>query len=75
LAFDLSMKSHGFWAAEHIHLIQEEPFEVTRDTRRLRIQGKDADAAVGQRVVVPAGTAYSWWNASDEEAELQQGQQ
>jgi quercetin dioxygenase-like cupin family protein len=66
-AFELSVKPHGFVAAEHIHLKQEETFEVTRGTIRFRIHGKEADAVVGQVIVIPAGTPHSWWNASDEE--------
>ena len=66
-AFELSVKPHGFVSAEHIHLKQEETFEVTRGTIRFRINGKEADAVVGQRVVVPSGTPHSWWNESDEE--------
>ena len=67
-AFELSIKPHGFVSAEHIHLKQEEIFEVTRGTIHFRIYGKEADAVAGQRIVVPAGTPHSWWNASDEEA-------
>lgn len=66
-AFELTVKPHGFVAVEHIHLKQEEPFEVTRGTIRFRINGQEADAVVGQSVVVPSGTPHSWWNASDEE--------
>ena len=66
-AFELSIKPHGFVSAEHIHLKQEETFEVTRGTIRFRIHGKEADAVVGQVIVIPAGTPHSWWNASDEE--------
>ena len=67
-AFELSIKPHGFVSVEHIHLKQEEIFEVTRGTIHFRIYGKEADAVAGQRIVVPAGTPHSWWNASDEEA-------
>jgi quercetin dioxygenase-like cupin family protein len=66
-AFELTVKPHGFVAVEHIHLKQEETFEVTRGTIRFRINGQEADAVVGQSVVVPSGTPHSWWNASDEE--------
>jgi quercetin dioxygenase-like cupin family protein len=66
-AFELSVKPHGFVSAEHIHLKQEETFEVTRGTIRFRINGQEADAVVGQGVVVPSGTPHSWWNESSEE--------
>src|SRR5690348_16471753 len=66
-AFELTVKPHGFVAVEHIHLKQEETFEVTRGTIRFRINGQEADAVVGQSVVVPSGTPHSWWIASDEE--------
>ena len=66
-AFELSVKPHGFVSAEHIHLKQEETFEVTRGTIRFRINGKEADTVVGQKVLIPPGTPHSWWNASDEE--------
>src|SRR6266536_760427 len=64
---ELSIKPHGFVSGEHIHPKQEETFEVTKGTMRFRIAGKEADAHVGQVVVIPAGTLHSWWNASDEE--------
>ena len=66
-AFELTVSPHGFVSAEHVHLKQEETFEVIRGTIRFRINGHEADAIVGQRVVVPSGTPHSWWNASDEE--------
>ena len=69
-AFELSIKPHGFVSAEHIHLKQEEIFEVTRGTIRFRIHGKEADVVVGQSVVVPAGTPHTLWNASDEEVAM-----
>jgi mannose-6-phosphate isomerase-like protein (cupin superfamily) len=66
-AFELSVEPRGFVSAEHVHLKQEETFEVIRGTIRFRINGQEADAAVGQRVVVPSGTPHSWWNESSEE--------
>jgi quercetin dioxygenase-like cupin family protein len=69
-AFELSLKPHGFVSAEHIHLKQEETFEVTRGTIRFRITGKEVGAVVGQRVVVPPGTPHTLWNASDEEVAM-----
>jgi quercetin dioxygenase-like cupin family protein len=69
-AFELSVKPHGFVSAEHIHLKQEEAFEVTRGTIRFRINGQEMDTATGQKVVIPPGTRHILWNASDEEASM-----
>ena len=69
-AGDIIDKPHVFVSAEHIHLKQEEIFEVTMGTIRFRIHGKEADVVVGQSVVVPAGTPHTLWNASDEEVAM-----
>ena len=49
-----------------MHPKQEETFEVTKGTIRFRINGREADTIVGQKVVIPSVTLHSWWNASDE---------
>lgn len=64
---ELTVKPHGFVSGEHTHPKQEETSKVTKGTVRFRINGKEADAQVGQQVVIPAGTLHSWWNASEEE--------
>jgi quercetin dioxygenase-like cupin family protein len=64
---EVTIDPHGFVTGEHIHPRQEETFEVTKGRMRFSIAGKEADAHVGQVVVIPAGVPHSWWNASDEE--------
>jgi hypothetical protein len=61
-AFELSIKPHGFVSAEHIHLKQEEIFEVTRGTIHFRINGKrptqslDRESWFQQELLVAGGT-------------------
>ncbi|GCE29805.1 hypothetical protein KDA_52890 [Dictyobacter alpinus] len=66
-AFELYARPHGAVAAEHIHPMQEEIFEVVKGTMRFSINGKQSDALAGEKVSVPPGTRHSWWNESNEE--------
>ena len=57
----------AFVAAEHIHPLQEERFEVIAGTLRGRVAGKELSSGPGTTVVVPKGTPHVWWNSGDEE--------
>ena len=57
---DLDLSPTAFLAAEHIHLCQEERFEVLQGRIRLRCAGQETDRGPGEIVVVPAGSPHSW---------------
>jgi quercetin dioxygenase-like cupin family protein len=70
LQADLIVKPHGFVAAEHIHALQEERFEVVSGSIRLRMKGAENDVHAGEIVTIPPGIPHSWWNAGDQEAHV-----
>jgi len=70
LQAELIVQPHGFAAAEHIHPIQEERFEVVAGGIKMRVNGVVSDLLTGQKATVSAGTPHVWWNASDQEARV-----
>lgn len=70
LQAEFFMKGGGFVAAEHVHVQQEERFEVLSGTARFRMRGQERDVGAGETIVIPAGTPHVWWNPSEEEAHL-----
>lgn len=64
---DFYMQPGGFVAAEHIHPLQEERFEVISGTLRGRVAGKEVSGGPGEQLVVPAGTPHVWWNSGADE--------
>lgn len=64
---DAYFQSGAFVAAEHIHPLQEERFEVISGTLRGRVAGKELSGNPGDKFVVPAGTPHTWWNSGDDE--------
>lgn len=71
LQMDYTMQPHGFVAAQHVHPLQEERFEVLAGTASF-LSGTEPERKVsaGETLVVPAGTPHIWWNPGDEEAHL-----
>lgn len=64
---DIFVQPGGFVAAEHIHPLQNEHFEVISGTLRGRIAGKELTSGPGEKFDVPAGTPHVWWNSGDDE--------
>lgn len=64
------LKPRGFVAAEHIHPLQEERFEILAGTVGFRINGAQRQVHPGDHLVVPAGTPHIWWNDGDEEVHV-----
>jgi quercetin dioxygenase-like cupin family protein len=64
---DVFIQPHGFVAAEHIHPLLEERFEVISGTLSGRVGGKELTGSPGDKIVVPAGTPHVWWNSGDVE--------
>ena len=67
LQADLYVAPGGFVAAEHVHPMQEERFEVLAGVLRLHIDGKEKTMRTGEIEVVPAGRPHVWWNGGQEE--------
>ncbi|HET7767955.1 MAG TPA: cupin domain-containing protein [Chloroflexota bacterium] len=64
---DIHVRPKGFVAAEHIHPLQEERFEILSGTLRGTAAGQPLAGGPGDRLVVPAGTPHLWWNAGEDE--------
>ncbi len=64
---DLYLQPGAFVAAEHIHPLQEERFEIIAGTLRGRVAGREFASGPGESVVVPKGAPHVWWNAGDQE--------
>ncbi len=60
---DLYLQPGAFVAAEHIHPLQVEHFEVISGTLRGRVAGKEVSGGPGEQLVVPAGTPHVWWSS------------
>ena len=57
---ELALSPAAKLAAEHIHLHQEERFEVIDGLIRVRCSGTESLARAGETVVVPAGSPHTW---------------
>ena len=57
---ELELSPTAKLAAEHIHLQQEERFEVVDGLIRVRCSGTESLAGAGETVVVPAGSPHTW---------------
>jgi mannose-6-phosphate isomerase-like protein (cupin superfamily) len=67
---DLDLSPAAFLAAEHIHLRQEEKFEVLEGLIRLRCRGEESVCGPGETVVVPAGSPHAWAPDGDQGARV-----
>ena len=61
---------------EHVHMLQEERFEVVSGVLGVRVGGRERNLEEGQSAVGPPGVPHKWWNPGEEEevrfvAELQ----
>lgn len=68
VVFETFVQPGGFVAAAHVHPSQEERFEVLSGTVGFRLGRTRLVAGPGERLVVPAGTPHTFWNAGDEVA-------
>lgn len=57
---DLELSPTAFLNSEHIHLHQEEKFEILDGRIRLRCDGQESVCGAGEIVVVPAGSPHTW---------------
>lgn len=70
LQAELIVKPHGFVAAEHIHPVQEEKFEVIRGCVKFRLNSVEREVCTGEIAIVPPRTPHIWWNDGDVEAHV-----
>jgi quercetin dioxygenase-like cupin family protein len=70
LQVDFTMQPHGFVAAEHIHPLQEEHFEIITGKLGFRINGVEREVHTGETITIPPGIPHVWWNAGDHEAHV-----
>ena len=64
-------RSAGFTGPPaHLHLHQEERFEVLSGTARIQVRGKDYFLQVGEHLAVPAGTPHTWGNGGQTQVRL-----
>jgi quercetin dioxygenase-like cupin family protein len=68
LSFDLYLPPDGHVPARHVHPLQQEQFTVVAGVIRFRLGRRALLAHPGETVVVPAGTAHWFGNASAEVA-------
>src|SRR5262249_22038584 len=54
----------------HIHLHQQESFEVLEGTARIQVRGKDHLLQAGDRLTVPAGTSHTWGNGGPDQVRV-----
>jgi len=64
LSFDLFLPPGGHVPAGHVHPVQEERFTVVAGLMRFRLGRRTILAHPGETVLVPAGTAHWFGNAS-----------
>ncbi|MBC7776954.1 MAG: cupin domain-containing protein [Phycisphaerae bacterium] len=55
----------GYVPLEHIHLKQDETFEVQQGEIRILLDGKEHIARAGEAITVPAGVAHIAYNNTD----------
>jgi quercetin dioxygenase-like cupin family protein len=58
----------GARVPEHVHLGQEESFEVVSGTLGVSVGGRELTLGPGQSAVGPPDVPHTWWNPGDEEA-------
>jgi len=68
VVFETFVQPGGFVAAAHVHPSQEERFEVLAGAVGFRIGGARRVTGPGERLVIPAGTPHTFWNAGDDVA-------
>lgn len=67
LELDLFVRPGGFVAAEHIHPIQDEEFEVISGTLALYRNGEKTIGEKGFQTTIKAGTPHVWTNDGEDE--------
>ena len=68
LEVDTYVRPGGAVTGEHIHPAIEESFTVVSGRVGFRLNGRESIAELDRTLRVPAGVAYDWWNAGEEEA-------
>src|SRR5918996_5477348 len=67
---DLFVGPGGYAAAEHIHPLQEELFEIRKGVLRLRVAGIERELVPGDVALVQPGIPHVWSNGGDDELHM-----
>lgn len=55
---------------DHIHLRQEERFEILSGTLNARLNNREQSFGPGETLTIPPGTPHCWWNGGTEETRV-----
>ena len=67
---DLFVGPGGYAAAEHIHPLQEELFEIRKGVLRLRVAGIERELVPGDVALVQPGIPHVWSSGGDDELHM-----
>lgn len=70
LQFDTFMAIGGQGPVEHVHVRQEERFDVIAGTMGVSLNGQERLLRPGEFVVIPPGAPHRWWNGGAEELQV-----
>ncbi len=70
LVGDMFASPRGHPALPHVHPHQEERFHVIRGSVRFEVDGRETILGPGERISVPPGTAHTWSNIGEVDAEI-----
>src|SRR5688572_9982937 len=70
LVSDVFVRPGGAVVGEHVHPGIDEAFTIMSGRVAFRLDGHEAIAVPGQRVLAPRGSRHDYWNAGDDEAHL-----
>lgn len=68
LQFDFFVNPDGFAPPRHLHARVEERIELVSGKLGYHMGGKEGSLSPGESVVLPRGTAHTFWNDGDEMA-------
>ena len=66
VVFKMIVKPGGFKPAQHIHVKQDESFEIISGKLTYLINGKKKTAAAGEKIVLPKGIGHTHYNDEPE---------
>ena len=65
--FKLTLKPGGFKPVEHLHIKQDEHFEILKGEFGYVLDGKESRAIAGEKITLPRGHGHTHYNASASE--------
>ena len=70
LQLEVYQRHHNPGPVEHVHLRQEECFEVIAGTMVVRVGGREQRLGPGERITIPPGTPHTWSNGGEGELHI-----